>query len=59
MIDQIKKIVSGDNLTDRLKVSQLRQLLGLQEEEGIESEAELKDLLSDYKKKEEEVIQID
>jgi len=44
-------------MSDRVKVRQLRQLLGLVEEEGQE-EAELRDLLSDYKKKE-EVILID
>ena len=50
--------MSGDGVSDRAKVGQLKRLLGLMEEEGLESEAELKDLLSDYKKTE-EVIQID
>ena len=39
-------------------MSQLKKLLGLQEDEGADSEGELKDLLSDYKKKQ-EVIYID
>ena len=33
-------------------------MLGLQDEDGAESEADLKDLLSDYKKKQ-EIINID
>ena len=49
--------MAGEGVPDRLKVDQLRHLLGLKEDEGGESEAELKDLLSDYKEK--EVIQID
>lgn len=38
-------------MTDRVKVSHLRRFLGLQDEDGHESETDLKDLLSDYKKK--------
>ena len=56
LIEEIKRIV-GTEGSDREKVRQLRQLLGLQEEEGQEEE-ELRDLLSDYKKKH-EVILID
>ena len=58
MIEEIKRIVAVEGVTDRIKVEQLRHMLGLQDEEGPESEAELKDLLSDYKKKQ-EVISID
>lgn len=58
LIEEIKRIVGAEAGSDRLKVRQLRQLLGLQEEEGQEEEAELRDLLSDYKKKQ-EVILID
>lgn len=47
-----------ETTNDRVKVGQLRRLLGLQEEEGHECEVELRDLLSDYKKKQ-EIIQID
>lgn len=39
LIEEIKRIVSGEGVTDRTKVGQLRRLLGLQEEEGVESEA--------------------
>jgi hypothetical protein len=55
LIEEIKRIVSTEDITDRRKVGQLRQLLGLMEE-GYEDEAELKDLLSDYKKKQEIVL---
>lgn len=58
LIEEIKRIVAVEGTTDRIKVGQLRRLLGLQDEEGHESEPELRDLLSDYKKKQ-EVIQID
>lgn len=59
LIEQIKKIVSSDGATDRAKVGQLRRLLDLHEQEGNdESETDLKDLLSDYKKNK-EIIQID
>ena len=58
MIEEIKRIVTVEGVTDRVKVNQLRHMLGLQDEEGAESEGELKDLLSDYKKKQ-EIINID
>ena len=58
IIEEIKRIVTVEGVTDRVKVSQLRHMLGLQDEEGAESEGELKDLLSDYKKKQ-EIINID
>jgi hypothetical protein len=57
-IEEIKRIVTVERKPDRLKVEQLKDLLGLGDDDGAESECDLKDLLSDYKKKQ-EVIQID
>lgn len=34
LIEEIRRIVSGEGVSDRTKVSKLRRLLGLQEEEG-------------------------
>ena len=56
MIEEIKRIVASEGVSDRLKVGQLRQMLGLYDE-GAESETDLKDLLSDYKKQ--EIINLD
>ena len=56
MIEEIKRIVTSEGVSDRLKVGQLRQMLGLYDE-GAESETDLKDLLSDYKKQ--EIINLD
>ena len=49
-IEKIKSIVTED-AGDKAKVIQLKKLLGLQSEEQAEEDIELKDLLSDYKKK--------
>ena len=49
-IEKIKTIVTQD-AGDKTKVEQLKKLLGLQSEQHAEEELDLKDLLSDYKKK--------
>jgi hypothetical protein len=58
LIEEIKRIVVIEGVSDKLKVKELQKMLGLHDDEPHEEEAELKDLLSDCKKKQ-EVIQID
>jgi hypothetical protein len=57
-MEEIKTIVKSETETDKIKVKNLKKMLGLIEEEREEEELEMKELFSDCTRKQ-EVITID